>query len=87
MNKDISYLTLDNDFLDTFNKLILKRDDCIEHMSNIDDEDFDDFFVSQDYQQWQMRKSEVDSDIRCMFDKIDTDDFVEIISLGIEVLL
>ena len=80
-------MSISNEFLEELNKLIAKRDECAEHMDCIDDDDFDDFFVSQDYQLWSMRKGEVDSDNRCMFDKLDTDDFIEIIQEGLGELI
>jgi len=85
--------TITNEFLEKLNKLISKRDECVEHLDMFDDDgedydvDFDDFYVSQDYDNWFARRCSVDSDIRIMFDELHSDDFVEIIQEGLGELI
>jgi hypothetical protein len=79
--------TITNEFLEELNKLIAKRDECVSHLDMFEDADFDDFYVSQDYDNWFARRCSVDSDIRVMFDELHSDDFVEIIQEGLGELI
>jgi hypothetical protein len=79
--------TITNEFLEELNKLIAKRDECVSHLDMFDDVDLDDFCVLLDYDNWLARRNSVDSDIRVMFDKLHSDDFVEIIQEGLGELI
>ena len=82
-------MNITNEFLEELNKLIAKRDDCVEHLEMFDDDDenslddFHQFSISKDYDNWYARKCSVDSDIKTLLDQLNSDDFMDVIHGGL----